>query len=217
MPQVKEAVPGNASFLVLLNMAQKLSCQRQLTPLPLPSPSMDDNQPNPTPEFTHSSTRESESSSHASGMFSHSQQFTVKGRIFTNITNNYTSPSVPSDFRMIPMGDIDLRHEIRVSNSTVLVDRHGQAHVSRRQRRTGMAERSCKIYVYAIIQICGAANSNGIHTTLFNDDLIPLREVLDRSRDSHFLTVYIRELAVATGSHLVADQACGHRWLWLIR
>ncbi|KAJ7797483.1 hypothetical protein B0H14DRAFT_2911081 [Mycena olivaceomarginata] len=29
--------------------------------------------------------------------------------------------------------------------------------------------------------------------------------------------LYIREFVAATGSHPVADQACGNRWLWLIR
>ncbi|KAF7377075.1 hypothetical protein MSAN_00126000 [Mycena sanguinolenta] len=74
-----------------------------------------------------------------------------------------------------------------------------------------MAERSYKIHVHAaifliltlsflsiwasrhpnIVQIWGAASSNGIHATLFNDDFIPLQEILDRHRDSHFMTVYI--------------------------
>ncbi|KAF7340614.1 hypothetical protein MSAN_02133100 [Mycena sanguinolenta] len=58
-------------------------------------------------------------SRHASGMFSHSQKFTVTGGTFSNITNNNytTTPSLPSDFRMIPLADIDLRHEIRLDNS----------------------------------------------------------------------------------------------------
>ncbi|KAJ6452818.1 hypothetical protein C8R45DRAFT_638684 [Mycena sanguinolenta] len=42
-----------------------------------------------------------------------------------------------------------------------------------------------------IVQICGAASSGGIHAMLFNDDLIPLQEILDRHRGSPFSTVYI--------------------------
>ncbi|KAF7340644.1 hypothetical protein MSAN_02136300 [Mycena sanguinolenta] len=42
-----------------------------------------------------------------------------------------------------------------------------------------------------IVQICGAASSNGMHTAIFNDDLIPLRHFLDHYRESHFTTVYI--------------------------
>ncbi|KAF7377038.1 hypothetical protein MSAN_00121900 [Mycena sanguinolenta] len=80
---------------------------------------MDDHS-QPEPEFAHSSTRDAESPSHASGMFSNSQQFTVMGGTFTNVTHkNYAAaPSLPSDFRMIPMGDIDLRHQIRVDERT---------------------------------------------------------------------------------------------------
>ncbi|KAF7340616.1 hypothetical protein MSAN_02133300 [Mycena sanguinolenta] len=74
------------------------------------------------PEFTHSTTCESESAPPASGMFSHLRNFTVRGKNLTNITNNYAGPSLPSDFRMIPMGDIDLQHEVRLNNSMVVVD-----------------------------------------------------------------------------------------------
>ncbi|KAJ6462833.1 hypothetical protein C8R45DRAFT_1177539 [Mycena sanguinolenta] len=60
-----------------------------------------DNQPNPNAEFIHSTTREPESASHASGMFSHSRQFTVAGGTFTNITKNYVAaPSLPSAIRI---------------------------------------------------------------------------------------------------------------------
>ncbi|KAF7377015.1 hypothetical protein MSAN_00119500 [Mycena sanguinolenta] len=79
-------------------------------------------QPNPNAEYIHSTTRDPESRSPAIGMFSHSRNFTVRGKNLTNITNNYAAPSQPSDFRMIPLADIDLRHEIRWNNSTVVVD-----------------------------------------------------------------------------------------------
>ncbi|KAF7377033.1 hypothetical protein MSAN_00121400 [Mycena sanguinolenta] len=79
-----------------------------------------DDQPNLNAEFPYSSTYEPQSPSAASGMFSHSQQFTVTGGTFISIMNyNYTAaPSLPSDLRMIPMGDIELRHEIRVNEYT---------------------------------------------------------------------------------------------------
>ncbi|KAF7330676.1 hypothetical protein MSAN_02453000 [Mycena sanguinolenta] len=81
---------------------------------------MDGDQPNPTAESTHSTTGNPEFPSHASGMFSHSQHFTIIGGTFTNITNNYyaAASSLPSDFRMIPLGDIDLRWQIRVDEYT---------------------------------------------------------------------------------------------------
>jgi hypothetical protein len=67
-------------------------------------------------------------------MFTGSQNFTVTGHTFNNITNQYTA-SVPSgmfplcsaipnnrfrvDFRMIPLGDIDLQHEIQVDRGVL--------------------------------------------------------------------------------------------------
>ncbi|KAF7377074.1 hypothetical protein MSAN_00125900 [Mycena sanguinolenta] len=207
-----------------------------------------DDQPNLNAEYNHLNTSDPEFLSHAIGMFSHSQQFTVTGKTFTNVTNNYATSTLPSDFRMIPMGDIDLRRQIRVDERTgvaysrprerACVPRLYSAKVkgqkstltvamyqgdgaeqvrgirlsgSPRINCVGMAERSCKIYVHAarfliltlgflpiwtsrhpnIVQICGAANSNGIYAAIFNDDLIPLAQRLDRYRNCHFSTVYI--------------------------
>ncbi|KAF7377035.1 hypothetical protein MSAN_00121600 [Mycena sanguinolenta] len=186
---------------------------------------MDDHS-QPEPECTHSSTCDVESPSaasrHASGMFSHSRQFTVTGKTFTNVTNNYAAPTLPSDFRMIPMGDIDLRHQIRVDDlradewnvsnpqlrgracvrrvhSAKVVIGHRRSRVTVAMYEGNDAEEEWRndLAKYMrlrhpnIVQICGAASSNGMHVTLFNDDLIPLQEVLDRYRDSHFSTVYI--------------------------
>ncbi|KAJ6462926.1 hypothetical protein C8R45DRAFT_1220423 [Mycena sanguinolenta] len=177
-----------------------------------------DEQRNGNSEFTHSSTYDPESPSPASGMFSHSQQFTVTGGTFTNVTKNYTAaPSLPSDFRMIPIGDIDLRHQIRVDECTGVAYSQRQRACVRRVHsgRARIDGRSSKVTVVMyqgndaeeewrrdiakymslrhpnIVQICGAASSNGIHAAIFNDDLIPLQEILDRHRSSPTLTVYI--------------------------
>ncbi|KAF7378379.1 hypothetical protein MSAN_00264200 [Mycena sanguinolenta] len=196
-----------------------------------------DDQPKPNPEFTHSSTCESESSSHASGMFSDSQQFTVTGGTFSNVTNhNYTAtPGLSSDFRMIPMGDIDLRRVIRVGEPTGVaysqqsracirwmhsakarIDRRTKRvtvalyqgndaeeewrqdiakHMSLRQVLSTFSLPICFLTHATshpnIVQICCVASSNGIHATVFNDDLIPLRDFLDGYRNSPVLTVYI--------------------------
>ncbi|KAF7340625.1 hypothetical protein MSAN_02134400 [Mycena sanguinolenta] len=183
-----------------------------------------DDQPNPNTEYTHSSTSEAKYTSNASGMFSHSQQFTVTGGTFTNVTNkNYTAaPNLPSDFRMIPMGDIDLRHQIRVDDlradkwdvlnaqprerACVRRIHSAKAVIGRRRSRVTVAmyegndaeeEWRTDLAKYMrlrhpnIVQICGTASLNGVHATLFNDDLIPLREFLGRSRESPFSTVYI--------------------------
>ncbi|KAF7377053.1 hypothetical protein MSAN_00123400 [Mycena sanguinolenta] len=116
---------------------------------------------------------------------------------------------------MIPMGDIDLQHEIQVDNSTGVLNYHRQrAHVRRLYSAKVEGRKSTlMVAMYqghgakekwrqdiakymsmrhpSIVQICGAASSNGIHATLFNDDLIPLEEVLDCYRDFPVWTVYI--------------------------
>ncbi|KAJ7027344.1 hypothetical protein C8F04DRAFT_1122663, partial [Mycena alexandri] len=63
---------------------------------------------------------DSEFSSYGGGIFPGSHHFTVAGGIFKNITKNYVSaPEVPPDFRMIPMGDIDLQRQIRMDELRV--------------------------------------------------------------------------------------------------
>ncbi|KAJ6452401.1 hypothetical protein C8R45DRAFT_1223466, partial [Mycena sanguinolenta] len=175
-----------------------------LTTSSFPPRSMDDRFC-PDPAFTHSTTCDRESPSPDSGMFSRSRNFTVTGKNLTNITNNYTTaPSLPADFRMIPMGDIDLRRQIRVDEYTSVANCQRQRACVRRvhsaKARIDGGETRVTVAVYqgngaqkewrrsiakymsmrhpGIIQICGAASSNGLYATLFNDDLIPLRHFL---------------------------------------
>ncbi|KAJ7340581.1 hypothetical protein DFH08DRAFT_1012624 [Mycena albidolilacea] len=75
------------------------------------------------------------------GAFSGSQHFTVAGGTFTNTTttNNYhTPPTVPSDFRWISMGEIDLQREIRW-------DKHSGVVEYRRERRSVRRVYSAKV------------------------------------------------------------------------
>ncbi|KAJ7802927.1 hypothetical protein B0H13DRAFT_2495127 [Mycena leptocephala] len=169
-----------------------------------------DNEPN--------SDRESSTETHESvsgAFFSGARRFTVAGGTFTNITKNYTSPpTVPSDFRMIPMGDIDLLEEICLDNKTGVVGRNHRERTRVRRmypakidgRKLGVtvavyqgkgAEEEWRqdIANYMtirhpnIIQMRGAASSGGIHATLFHDDLIPFEQFLDRY--SSILKVFI--------------------------
>ncbi|KAJ6452796.1 hypothetical protein C8R45DRAFT_638397 [Mycena sanguinolenta] len=57
--------------------------------------------------------------------FSNSKEISVAGGVFTSqVTNNFhRGPSNPSDFRMIPLGDIDLQREIRLDVRLNVVDR----------------------------------------------------------------------------------------------
>ncbi|KAJ7038414.1 hypothetical protein C8F04DRAFT_360882 [Mycena alexandri] len=63
---------------------------------------------------------DSEFNSYGGGIFSGSHHFTVAGGTFKNITKNYISGSdVSPDFRMIPMGGIDLQRQIRTNEVRV--------------------------------------------------------------------------------------------------
>ncbi|KAF7359899.1 hypothetical protein MVEN_00715600 [Mycena venus] len=171
--------------------------------------------PNPeNPEFVSASY-------HDGGIFSGSHNFTVAGGTFTNVTKNYTSaPTVPSDFRIIPLGDIDLQHEICLHRGSAVVGRrHERASVRRVYsarvdgRNTPMTvamyqgcgaeeewRQDIAKYILShptLVQMCGAAISGGIHATFFHGDLIPFENFLDRHRYSPILTVYIRAYCCA--------------------
>ncbi|KAJ7027342.1 hypothetical protein C8F04DRAFT_1122644 [Mycena alexandri] len=139
---------------------------------------------------------DSEFSSYGGGIFPGSHHFTVAGGIFKNITKNYVSaPEVPPDFRMIPMGDINLQRqirmdELRVKNSDVLFPRGRgcmrrmySAKVEGRKSDMTVAvyegetaeeewRRDIAKYLAVrhphILQVCGAASSGRIHATLFH-------------------------------------------------
>ncbi|KAJ7691561.1 hypothetical protein B0H17DRAFT_1062920 [Mycena rosella] len=146
----------------------------------------------------------------SSGIFSRARNFTVSGGTFNNITKNYTTaPPAPSDLRMIPLGDIHLLREIRVDSDSGVVDRnvrrlYSAQIVSGRCRVTvamyqgdGTEEqwrRDIANYMSIrhpnIIQIRGAASANGIHATIFYDELIPFQDFLELHRHT-LLTVSI--------------------------
>ncbi|KAJ7687110.1 hypothetical protein B0H17DRAFT_1136438 [Mycena rosella] len=56
--------------------------------------------------------------------FLNARNFVVTGGRFKSITNiHHAVPAEPPDFRVIPLGDLDLRHEIRLNYDTGIVDR----------------------------------------------------------------------------------------------
>ncbi|KAF7337164.1 hypothetical protein MVEN_02154400 [Mycena venus] len=128
-------------------------------------------------------------------------------------TVTFTSaPAAPSDFRRIPLGDINLLHEIHVNYNSRIVNRHIQVPV-RRVHSAQVEGRSITAVVYQgegaeedwrrdlekhmslwhpnIIQIYGTASARGKHATLYHDELIPFQHFRDLYRHSHFLTVYL--------------------------
>ncbi|KAJ7673704.1 hypothetical protein DFH06DRAFT_1173065 [Mycena polygramma] len=151
----------------------------------------------------------------SSGMFAGAQNFTVTGRTLQNIINNYTSASERCDFRMFPLGDVDLQREIRLHNGTGTVSRreklvkrrvysaklHGQ-NVTVAMYPGDGAEEEWQQHIAAyralrhpnILQIYGAVSSDAIHATVFHDDLIPLEHFMDLYKDCPSGLVYIRAL-----------------------
>ncbi|KAF7371570.1 hypothetical protein MVEN_00012300 [Mycena venus] len=124
-------------------------------------------------------------------MFAGAHQFQVVGGTFTSITqNHFNTPIVPSDFEMIPMGDIDLQHKIRLNYDSGVVERmrvcrvysarlHPQnTTVMMYQGRGAEEEWRQDIIKYMsirhpnILQMRGAARSGGIHATLFHNGAV---------------------------------------------
>ncbi|KAJ7017282.1 hypothetical protein C8F04DRAFT_475643 [Mycena alexandri] len=142
------------------------------------------------------------------GMFTGSQHFTVVGGTFNNSTKNYVmTQAIPpgphfavspanvhsfADFRMIPMGDIDLQNELTVNKKSGVVERRCERNCARRvysatingrnsnvtvavYQGDGAEEdwgRDAEMYMSArhpnIIQIYGAASYGNIHATVFH-------------------------------------------------
>ncbi|KAJ7027267.1 hypothetical protein C8F04DRAFT_1267177 [Mycena alexandri] len=173
------------------------------------------------PSETELPVDDSEFNSYGGGIFPGSHHFTVAGGTFTNVTKNYVgAPDVPPDFRMIPMGDIDLQrqiraHEVRVGEDSGVIFRESRGWVRRvysakvEGRKSDMTvaiyegeaaeeewRRDIAKYMTVrhphILQVCGAASSGCIHATLFHGDLIPYKQFLDLYRHSPILTSYIR-------------------------
>ncbi|KAJ6512398.1 hypothetical protein C8R45DRAFT_1087575 [Mycena sanguinolenta] len=135
----------------------------------------------------------------------------VAARTVTNINKNYsTTPAVPSGFRTIPLGDVDLQREIRLNSDSgtvsrrklhsakILVDRESldvtvavyQGNRAKQEWRRDIA-RYRAIRHPNIVQLYGTANYRNIHAAIFHDDLIPLQYFEDLYRHSHLSTVYI--------------------------
>ncbi|KAF7337138.1 hypothetical protein MVEN_02151800 [Mycena venus] len=136
----------------------------------------------------------------------------------TNVTFT-AAPTAPSGFRRIPLGDINLLHEICVDYDTGVVDRHERMQVRRRVYSAQVQGQSVTAVFYQgdgaeeewrrdlekhrslwhpnIIQIYGTASSHGINATLYHDDLIPFQHFLDLYRHSPMMAVYIHACSIA--------------------
>ncbi|KAJ7858307.1 hypothetical protein B0H13DRAFT_2573610 [Mycena leptocephala] len=180
-------------------------------------------------EFTSNSAGnhyEFSSSHNGGGIFSGSHHFTVAGGTFNNFTKNYSAATVRSDFRMIPLGDIDLQHELRLNKGSAVLDRRCErasvrrvysARIEGRNAPTTvamyqgpgagerwqqdianhMSVRRVTFKAFVAYLIFGAASSGGVHATFFHGDLIPYQHFLELHRHSPFLTVYIPAICFA--------------------
>ncbi|KAJ7036906.1 hypothetical protein C8F04DRAFT_1093806 [Mycena alexandri] len=147
-------------------------------------------------------------------MFAGSHHFTVAGGTFNNIMKSYhAAPNVAPDFRMIPMGDIDLQQELMVNEKSGVVGRRRARNSVRRVYSATIDGRNSNVTVATyegddaekdwrrdtemymsfrhpnIIQICGGASCGNIHATVFHGDLVPLEAFL--ARQSPIMTVYL--------------------------
>ncbi|KAJ7890299.1 hypothetical protein B0H13DRAFT_2040637 [Mycena leptocephala] len=125
---------------------------------------------------------------------------------------------------MIPMGDIDLQHEIHLHKLEVSrrrerasVRRVYSARIDGRNAPTTVAmyqgpgaeeewrqdiAKHMSVRHPTIVQMCGAASSGGVHATFFHGDLIPYHHFLDLHRHSPVLTMYIQGFCFAEYSGL---------------
>ncbi|KAJ6450172.1 hypothetical protein C8R45DRAFT_1114247 [Mycena sanguinolenta] len=108
------------------------------------------------------------------------------------VKNNYSAaPTVLSDFRTIPLGDIDLRREIRLNNDSVIV-------TSRRLHSAQMHGRSSVMRTVAIYQGDGAEQDwrEDVERYLAVRRVPPVPSFLDIYQGSPFTSVYIRECII---------------------
>ncbi|KAJ7752999.1 hypothetical protein B0H16DRAFT_1836187 [Mycena metata] len=79
----------------------------------------------PEPEFATKSDSDDGSSNESTGaFFPGAREFKIDGGTFsstTNIYHSHSSSTIPANFRRIPLGDVDLRREIRVDSASGIV------------------------------------------------------------------------------------------------
>ncbi|KAJ7617109.1 hypothetical protein FB45DRAFT_933457 [Roridomyces roridus] len=142
-----------------------------------------------------------------SSFFNRAQHFEVSGGTFTHITNIHHKSS--PDFRMIPVGDIDVRDTIAYHRPHQMrfVKQIYSARIDSRESPMTVAlyigedaeeewRREISKYSHLrhpnLMQLYAAATSGGICATIFHDELIPLNHVYQTySRHSPLWAVYV--------------------------
>ncbi|KAJ7679557.1 hypothetical protein DFH06DRAFT_1316461 [Mycena polygramma] len=178
---------------------------------------MADSTKQPPNAATETTVNESASPGRYTGaFFPKAHNFVIADGRFSSVTNiNHAAPSVPPDFRKIPLGDLDLRDEIRLNGTTCTLDRY---HNSRRlyaaRIHGSVSDRTVAVYQgenaeeiwerdvsrYSsfrhpnVAQLFGIVSTPDLRVAVFNDELIPARRILDAYSTSLLSTVYIYAL-----------------------
>ncbi|KAJ6523861.1 hypothetical protein B0H19DRAFT_647046 [Mycena capillaripes] len=147
--------------------------------------------------------------------FAGAQHFTIAGGIFNNFTNSCpTTHLMPSDFRLIPLGDLDLRPKMGLDGRSVAMLRpQGRAcmrriysariHGSKPSMTAALYEgdraeerwredisRYSELRHPNLFQLYGMITSGSLHAAVFHDDVISALELVEKYRNSHFSTVF---------------------------
>ncbi|KAF8137788.1 hypothetical protein K438DRAFT_734325 [Mycena galopus ATCC 62051] len=153
----------------------------------------------------------------AGAFFPHARHFTISGGTYTSHVTQ-VAPTVRHDFRMIPLGDLDLLHEIRLEDGPGVITRRRSTgkiyhvHLDGRastmtavvyQGKEGEQAWCRELQTYSgirhpnIVQIYGVINSSGLYATIFHDEFISFDRYVDD------LTQYSFEEAPITGLYLL--------------
>ncbi|KAJ6601949.1 hypothetical protein DFH09DRAFT_1270804 [Mycena vulgaris] len=149
-------------------------------------------------------------------IFHNAQNFVVSGGSFTSITNIAPSPTIRKDFRTIYLGDIDLLSEIRLKiKSGGMNRRSGNGSVRRMySARVKGCKSNMTVAMYQgenveeewrrditqhshlrhpnIVQLFGTVRSPNVYATIWLDDLMPTKQLLEESvLKSPMLLIYL--------------------------
>ncbi|KAJ6619647.1 hypothetical protein B0H10DRAFT_2025491 [Mycena sp. CBHHK59/15] len=177
-----------------------------------------DDQAQSEPEFTTETTYDEDRAPpdrYTGAFFPKGQHFVVTGGRYESVTHIYqTSPSDHPDFRVIPLGDLNLLHPIGHQDGSAVVRRQGGRASVRRMynARIRGLQSSVTAAVYQgdgaeeewreeisrysnlrhpnLLQLYVIVHTHGLHAAIFHDDMIPCTELQKRYYDSHFLAVY---------------------------
>ncbi|KAJ7455146.1 hypothetical protein FB451DRAFT_1408020 [Mycena latifolia] len=178
-----------------------------------------DDEPHVQAEFQSESTVEGSGPPHdqfTGAFFPQSQNLTVAGGQFRSITNvHHVAPTVPSDFRRIPLGDLDLRNEIRLGGESGVAYRlcrrssvrrmySARIHGSKSPMTVALYQgenaeeewrQDLSQYLWLrhpnVVQLFGTASSSGIYAAIFQDELILAKQVMEKYQGSHLAQVYL--------------------------